>query len=201
MGKGDAWINGNSIGCFWPAQITDSNGCNGECDYRGKYKDDKCLSNCGNPSQRRYNVIIHVSLLANDNSQGLKLNMCNICIRYHVPRSFLTSDTNTLILFEEIGGNPSQVSFQTITVGSICANANEGNTLELSCQGGQTISQIKFASFGDPQGKCSSLQKGSCEAALSLSAVEKVVKTVFFWYQDPYYIFQYLNKLVIKSCK
>ncbi|XWS49458.1 hypothetical protein CRYUN_Cryun12cG0005400 [Craigia yunnanensis] len=145
MGKGDAWINGNSIGRFWPAQITDGNGCNGECDYRGKYKDDKCLSNCGNPSQRWY----------------------------HVPRSFLTNDTNTLILFEEIGGNPSQVSFQTITVGSICANANEGNTLELSCQGGQTISQIKFASFGDPQGKCSSLQKGTCEAALSLSAVEK----------------------------
>ncbi|XVE99945.1 hypothetical protein REPUB_Repub03eG0243800 [Reevesia pubescens] len=145
MGKGHAWINGNSIGRFWPAQITDSNGCNEECDYRGKYKDNKCLTNCGNPSQRWY----------------------------HLPRSFLNRNINTLILFEEIGGDPSQVSFQTVTVGSICANANEGNTLEISCQGGQTISQIIFASFGDPQGKCGSFQKGSCEAALSLSAVEK----------------------------
>ncbi|KAK5777378.1 hypothetical protein PVK06_045345 [Gossypium arboreum] len=145
MGKGHAWINGNSIGRFWPARITDSNGYGTECDYRGKYNERKCLSNCGNPSQRWY----------------------------HVPRSFLNDDNNTLILFEEMGGNPSQVSFQTITVGSICANVSEGNTLELSCQGGQTISQIKFASFGDPQGKCGSFQKGSCDADLSISYLEK----------------------------
>ncbi|MFQ6671024.1 hypothetical protein Gotur_035698 [Gossypium turneri] len=145
MGKGHAWINGNSIGRFWPARITDSNGCGTECDYRGKYNERKCLSNCGNPSQRWY----------------------------HVPRSFLNDDNNTLILFEEMGGNPSQVSFQTVTVGSICANVSEGNTLELSCQGGQTISQIKFASFGDPQGKCGSFQKGSCDADLSISYLEK----------------------------
>ncbi|TYG91058.1 hypothetical protein ES288_A12G232800v1 [Gossypium darwinii] len=128
MGKGHAWINGNSIGRFWPARITDSNGCGTECDYRGKYNERKCLSNCGNPSQRWY----------------------------HVPRSFLNDDNNTLILFEEMGGNLR----------------NEGNTLELSCQGGQT-SQIKFASFGDPQGKCGSFQKGSCDADLSISYLEK----------------------------
>ncbi|XVE65399.1 hypothetical protein DITRI_Ditri07aG0177400 [Diplodiscus trichospermus] len=145
MGKGHAWINGNSIGRFWPAKIADGNGCPRECDYRGKYTEDKCMSNCGKPTQRWY----------------------------HVPRSFLTNNTNTMILFEEIGGNPSQVSFKTTIVGSICANVEEGNTLELSCNKGQTISEIKFASFGDPQGKCSSFQKGFCEAELSPSVVEK----------------------------
>ncbi|XVF52249.1 hypothetical protein PTKIN_Ptkin05aG0003900 [Pterospermum kingtungense] len=144
MGKGHAWINGNSIGRFWPTEIDSSENCGGECDYRGKYDEKKCRINCGKPSQRWY----------------------------HVPRDFLTSDTNTMILFEEMGGNPSQVSFQTATVGSVCANANEGSTLELSCQRGQSISEIKFASFGDPRGKCGSFQKGSCEAKLSASAVE-----------------------------
>ncbi|KAI3864613.1 hypothetical protein MKW92_028039, partial [Papaver armeniacum] len=36
---------------------------------------------------------------------------------YHVSKSFLHVDSNTLILFEEVGGNPSKVNFQTIEVG------------------------------------------------------------------------------------
>ena len=144
MGKGHAWVNGNSIGRFWPSFLADTNGCNDSCDYRGEYKSDKCVSNCGNPSQRWY----------------------------HVPRSFLNNEKNTLILFEEIGGNPQQVSFQTVTVGTVCGNAYEGHTLELSCQGGQTISEIKYASYGDPQGKCGSFKKGSWEASNSFSVVE-----------------------------
>lgn len=68
-----------------------------------------------------------------------------------------------MVLFEELGGNPSLVNFQTITIGSVCANAYEKSTLELACQG-RPISSIKFASFGNPQGSCGSFQKGSCEA-------------------------------------
>lgn len=71
---------------------------------------------------------------------------------------------NTLVLFEEIGGNPSFVKFQTIGVGSVCANVYEKNVLELSCDG-RPISSIKFASFGNPQGKCGSFEKGTCEAS------------------------------------
>ncbi|KAL0539695.1 hypothetical protein IC582_023911 [Cucumis melo] len=69
---------------------------------------------------------------------------------YHVPRSFLSSNINTLILFEEPGGNP-QVSVQIIKIGTICGNVNEGSTLELSCQGGHVISEIQFASYGNPE--------------------------------------------------
>ncbi|OMO93522.1 hypothetical protein COLO4_16850 [Corchorus olitorius] len=153
MGKGQAWVNGNSIGRFWPLRIADSNGCDVECNYRGAYKNDdvstqtRCVTNCGNPTQRWY----------------------------HIPRSFLTPENNTLVLFEEIGGNPSQVSFQTVTVGSVCASAAEGSTLQLSCQNGKIISEIEFASFGDPQGTCgrSILQQGSCHSAQSLTIAEQ----------------------------
>ncbi|KAJ1424530.1 Glycoside hydrolase, family 35 [Sesbania bispinosa] len=144
LGKGHAWVNGHSIGRYWPSWITSTNGCSDTCDYRGKYVKEKCNTNCGNPSQRWY----------------------------HVPRSFLNNDKNTLVLFEEIGGNPQNVSFQTVTTGIICANVYEGAQLELSCQGGQVISQIQFSSFGNPQGQCGSFKKGSWEATDSQSVVE-----------------------------
>ncbi|XP_061355046.1 beta-galactosidase 7-like [Gastrolobium bilobum] len=144
LGKGHAWVNGHSIGRYWPSWITANNGCSDTCDYRGKYVKEKCNTNCGNPSQRWY----------------------------HVPRSFLNNDNNTLVLFEEIGGNPLNVSFQTVTAGTICANVYEGEDFELSCQGGQVISEIQFASFGSPKGKCGSFQKGSWEATDSQSVVE-----------------------------
>ncbi|KAF9613027.1 hypothetical protein IFM89_005461 [Coptis chinensis] len=146
MGKGHAWVNGHSLGRFWPSMPVKGSGCSATCDYRGGYGSDKCLTNCGNTSQRWY----------------------------HVPRSFLfDDDSNTLILFEEIGGNPIQVNFQTVTVGKACASVEEGNTLELSCQGGRRISAIEFASYGNPQGKCESFKKGTCDAAKSLSVVQK----------------------------
>ena len=104
--------------------------------------------------------------------------------RYHVPRSFLANTDNRLVLFEEFGGDPFLVTFQTVAVGSICANAREGYTLELSCQGQRAISNIKFASFGDPKGTCEypfatagsqSFKKGTCEAAGALSIIQEVM--------------------------
>uniref|UniRef100_A0A151UGP0 Beta-galactosidase n=1 Tax=Cajanus cajan TaxID=3821 RepID=A0A151UGP0_CAJCA len=144
LGKGHAWVIGHSIGRYWPSWIIATNGCTDTCDYRGNYVIEKCNTNCGNPSQRWY----------------------------HVPRSFLNNDKNTLGLFEEIGGNPQNVSFQTVTTGTISALVHEGALLELSCQGGQVISQIQFASFGNPKGKCGSFDQGSWEATDSRSVVE-----------------------------
>jgi hypothetical protein len=95
--------------------------------------------------------------------------------RYHVPRDFLKDDDNTLVVFEEFGGNPWNVKLQTVTVGTACANAYEGNTLDLSCQGGSVISQIRFASFGSPKGACGSFSAGQCESPRALSAIQKVI--------------------------
>ncbi|KAG8380475.1 hypothetical protein BUALT_Bualt06G0019200 [Buddleja alternifolia] len=136
LGKGLAWVNGNSLGRYWPSYLATEEGCmTGPCDYRGSYYADKCNSNCGQPTQRWY----------------------------HVPRSFMNSDVNELILFEEFGGNPTLVNFQTMRPGTICGNAYENNTMEISCDG-KTISEIKFASFGDVHGICGSFEKGTCEA-------------------------------------
>ncbi|KAK7251637.1 hypothetical protein RIF29_35004 [Crotalaria pallida] len=145
LGKGHAWVNGKSIGRYWPKYHADEDGCFAKCDYRGSYNSNKCLSKCGKPSQRWY----------------------------HVPRSFLREDDqNTLVLLEEIGGHPYDVKFSTVTVGKICANAYEGNTLELACHDNQVISEIRFASFGLPEGECGYFQRGYCESPNALSVLK-----------------------------
>ncbi|XP_074317084.1 beta-galactosidase 15-like isoform X2 [Silene latifolia] len=143
MGKGAAWVNGQSIGRYWPAFVAGEDGCSLDaCDYRGQYDNNKCVTNCGKPTQTLY----------------------------HVPRSFLKDDVNTLVLFEEFGGNPSQVNFRTVTIGGACAKVYEGNSLNLSCNG-KPISEVKFASYGDPQGVCDSFGKGSCEGTNDAHAI------------------------------
>lgn len=80
MGKGQIWINGESLGRHWPAYMSQGN-C-GTCNYAGTFKEDKCQKFCGNPSQRWY----------------------------HVPRSWLKPSGNLLVVFEEIGGDPTWIT-------------------------------------------------------------------------------------------
>ncbi|WZZ08137.1 hypothetical protein YC2023_094058 [Brassica napus] len=53
MGKGQAWINGESLGRYWTA-IAKGN-C-GSCNYAGPYRQANCQSGCGEPTQRWYHV-------------------------------------------------------------------------------------------------------------------------------------------------
>ncbi|CAI0542297.1 unnamed protein product [Linum tenue] len=165
MGKGEAWVNGQSIGRYWPTNIAPSSGCTDSCDYRGSYGANKCLKNCGKPSQTLY----------------------------HVPRSWLKSTGNTLVLFEENGGDPTKIAFATPQVGSLCAQVSEthpspvhkwssdlraqtksGPVLSLSCpHPNQVISSIKYASYGTPQGTCGSFNNGQCHSQNTLSIVQK----------------------------
>ncbi|XP_057970690.1 beta-galactosidase 6 [Malania oleifera] len=66
MGKGEVWVNGQSIGRYWVSFHTSK----------------------GNPSQTLY----------------------------HVPRAFLKTSRNLLVLFEEIGGDPLHISVDTVSV-------------------------------------------------------------------------------------
>ncbi|OMP05297.1 hypothetical protein CCACVL1_01966 [Corchorus capsularis] len=166
MGKGMAWVNGQSIGRYWPANISPNSGCTDSCDYRGAYNSDKCLKNCGMPSQQLY----------------------------HVPRSWLKPSGNILVLFEEIGGDPTQLVFTTRQTGSLCSHVSESHplpvdmwsstktrkkpspTLSLACPSpNQVISSVKFSSFGTPQGTCGSFSHGLCNstATRALSIVQK----------------------------
>ncbi|OMO67301.1 hypothetical protein CCACVL1_20626 [Corchorus capsularis] len=160
MGKGQIWINGQSIGRHWPGYI--AHGSCGACDYAGYYTEKKCKTNCGEPSQRWY----------------------------HVPRSWLNPSGNLLVVFEEWGGDPSGISLVKRTTGSVCADIFEGQpTLKnwgmlasgkinrpkahLWCPPGQKITDIKFASYGLPEGTCGSFREGSCHAHKSYDAFQK----------------------------
>jgi hypothetical protein len=85
MGKGQMWVNGHHVGRYWSYKAP-AGGC-GRCSYAGTYRQDKCRSNCGEPSQRWY----------------------------HVPRSWLKPGGNLLVVLEEYGGDLAGVVLSTRT--------------------------------------------------------------------------------------
>uniref|UniRef100_A0A5B7A327 Beta-galactosidase n=2 Tax=Davidia involucrata TaxID=16924 RepID=A0A5B7A327_DAVIN len=85
MGKGLMWINGENVGRHWPGYT--ARGSCGACSYAGIFNEKKCLSNCGEASQRWY----------------------------HVPRSWLKPTGNLLVVFEEWGGDPTGISLDRRT--------------------------------------------------------------------------------------
>ncbi|XWS25831.1 hypothetical protein CRYUN_Cryun27aG0100900 [Craigia yunnanensis] len=53
MGKGQVWINGQSLGRYWMAY---AKGDCGTCSYSGTFRPPKCQIGCGQPTQRWYHV-------------------------------------------------------------------------------------------------------------------------------------------------
>jgi len=103
--------------------------------------------------------------------------------RYHVPRSWLNPSGNYLVVFEEWGGDPNGISLVKRTTGSVCADiyenqptlSNQVNRLaDLWCPIGQKITQIRFASYGLPQGTCGNYREGTCHAHKSYDAPQRV---------------------------
>lgn len=163
MGKGQAWVNGLSIGRYWSSYLSPSTGCSENCDYRGTYDASKCLKKCGQPFE----------------------------YRYHVPRSWLQPGENLLVIHEELGGDPSTISLLTQKGQVICGRVSEDDLppadtweqrlgfesrtpqLRLACEPGWHIVSILFASFGNPEGKCGAFVHGSCHTNV-LSIVQQV---------------------------
>ncbi|TXG60274.1 hypothetical protein EZV62_014847 [Acer yangbiense] len=166
MGKGLAWLNGEEIGRYWPRRSSAHLECVKECDYRGKFFPDKCLTGCGEPTQRWY----------------------------HIPRSWFKPSGNVLVIFEEKGGNPNKIRFSRRKISGACSHIGEdyplvehlsqnkdenGNnkkkaTVLLKCPENTRINAVKFASFGTPAGTCGSYSIGDCHDPNSTSVVEKV---------------------------
>jgi hypothetical protein len=168
MGKGQAWVNGQHIGRYWTLAAP-KDGCQDICDYRGAYDSDKCTTNCGEPTQTRY----------------------------HVPRSWLQASKNLLVLFEETGGNPFDVTVKSVSTRTICSQVSETHNpplgkwadldvikgkisinaikpeMQLQCENGDVISSVEFASYGTPKGICQKFSQGNCHAPTSLSVVSK----------------------------
>lgn len=119
---------------------------------------------------------------------------CFVWCRYHVPRSWFHPSGNTLVVFEEKGGDPTKITFSRRIVTSVCSfvsehyptmdseswdestapNSSAAAKVQLSCPEGKNIASVKFASFGNPSGTCRSYQQGSCHHPNSLSIAEKV---------------------------
>ncbi|KAF9604781.1 hypothetical protein IFM89_010322 [Coptis chinensis] len=169
MGKGQAWINGHNIGRYW-SMVAPKDGCQKTCDYRGAYNERKCATNCGNPTQTWY----------------------------HIPRSWLQASNNLLVIFEETGGNPLEISIKLHYTKAICSQVSESDypplqfwsnpgpihtnvsinakapEMHLQCDYGHTISEITFASYGTPRGSCQSFSTGHCHAPSSAAVIAKV---------------------------
>lgn len=166
MGKGLAWLNGEEIGRYWPRKASVHDECVQECNYRGKFMPNKCSKGCGEPTQRWY----------------------------HVPRSWFKPSGNVLVIFEEKGGDPTEIRFSKRKTTAVCAFVaedypsidleswhKEGNdigkskmTVLLNCPKNTLISTINFASFGSPTGTCGSYVEGDCHYPNSASVIEKV---------------------------
>ena len=53
MGKGVAWVNGNSLGRFWPSYMASNESCKPCDDYGGVFHcAHPCKTGCREPSQR-----------------------------------------------------------------------------------------------------------------------------------------------------
>ncbi|XP_006655346.2 beta-galactosidase 7-like [Oryza brachyantha] len=134
MGKGEVWVNGDSIGRYWVSFKAPS----------------------GQPSQSLY----------------------------HIPRGFLKPKDNLLVLVEEMGGDPLQITVNTMSVTRVCGNVDEFSVPRLQsrgkdpkvriwCQGGKHISAIEFASYGNPMGDCKNFSIGSCHVESSEFVVKQ----------------------------
>ncbi|KAL0358520.1 UNVERIFIED_CONTAM: Beta-galactosidase 9, partial [Sesamum angustifolium] len=167
MGKGQVWVNGHHIGRYWTLNAP-KDGCQ-TCDYRGAYDSDKCVTNCGVPTQSWY----------------------------HIPRSWLQASDNLLVVFEETEKNPFEISIKSRYTETICAEVSENYypplhawslpktsngtislkhtvpEIHLRCDAGNTISSVKFASYGTPQGSCQNFSRSNCHSPNSFSVVSQ----------------------------
>eukprot|EP01114_Cavostelium_apophysatum_P003339 TRINITY_DN1316_c0_g1_i1.p1 TRINITY_DN1316_c0_g1~~TRINITY_DN1316_c0_g1_i1.p1 ORF type:complete len:811 (-),score=150.36 TRINITY_DN1316_c0_g1_i1:24-2126(-) len=143
MGKGYAYLNGRGLGRYWSEPVS-SYGCP-QCDYAGPYSQHNCAFGCGLPAQRYYNV----------------------------PVEWFQPTNNTLLLIEEIGGDPTQVALNQLGSSYECATSSEetGDMAFIQCDPGTYISTVEFASYGQPSGNCGAYYPDTCNALNSTEVV------------------------------
>ncbi|GMY06734.1 beta-galactosidase 16-like [Fagus crenata] len=148
MGKGEAWVNGESIGRYWVSFHTSE----------------------GNPSQTRYHVPRSflkpkdnlLVLLEEENGYPLGISLdtisrtkvCGLVSESHLPPVCGTRH-------DQSGENCQR-------------NPDRRPNVQLQCPPNSTISKILFASFGTPSGDCESQALGTCHSSNSRAIVEKV---------------------------
>ncbi|KHG13395.1 Beta-galactosidase 16 -like protein [Gossypium arboreum] len=149
MGKGEAWINGQSIGRYWVSFLTPK----------------------GIPSQTRYNVPRSflkrtdnlLIILEEENGYPLGISIDTISITKvcsHVSESHL----------------PPVISWQgqnKTEHNNSKKHHGRRPKVQLQCPPGRNISRILFASYGNPTGDCENNAIGSCHSFTSLPTIEE----------------------------
>ncbi|KAK4796638.1 hypothetical protein SAY86_028964 [Trapa natans] len=167
MGKGQVWINGESIGRYW---MDYAQGNCDRCSYSGTFRPTKCQSGCGQPTQRWYhvprswlkptrNLLVVFEELGGDASRItlVKRSLKRACADvYENHPTYLDNNITT-----------QSHQSEAVVMVRLAAKAH------LTCAPGQTISSVEFASFGTPAGSCGNFQLGSCHAPSSQAIVEK----------------------------
>ncbi|PSS29520.1 Beta-galactosidase [Actinidia chinensis var. chinensis] len=146
MGKGVAWVNGQSIGRYW-------------VNY---------LSPLGQPSQSEYHIprsflkpgknLLVLFEETGGNPDGIEVLLVNrdtIC-------SFISEDHPPSVKSWERNGDQIQAAVEDVKTGA-----------HLSCPDGKKIKLVEFASFGDPFGSCGNYVEGKCTSPNSKKVVEE----------------------------
>ncbi|XP_050228465.1 beta-galactosidase 5-like [Mercurialis annua] len=162
MGKGQMWINGQSIGRYWMAY---AKGDCSSCSYTFTFRPSKCQHGCGQPTQRWYhvprswlkptkNLLVVFEELGGDASKIslVKKSITSVCADIHEHHPAIEN-----------------YSTDSSSESSMLHQAN----VHLRCAHGESIAAIKFASFGTPLGTCGSFQQGHCHAPNTQSVIEK----------------------------
>ncbi|KAH9757093.1 Beta-galactosidase 16 [Citrus sinensis] len=149
MGKGEAWVNGQSIGRYWVSFLTPQ----------------------GTPSQSWYHIPRSflkptgnlLVLLEEENGYppGISIDtvsvttLCGHVSDSHLPPviSWRSQNQRTLKTHKRIPGRRPKV--------------------QIRCPSGRKISKILFASYGNPNGNCENYAIGSCHSSNSRAIVEK----------------------------
>ncbi len=122
------------------------------------------------------------SLLVNQNSNpvtgSVSYDSSNYTLRYKPAADLFAGLSYTVTLansLTDLAGNTfAGESWSFIT--GVCATANDGSNLTLSCPSGQVINEVNFASYGTPGGSCGSFSKSSCDASNSMTVVTDACK-------------------------
>ncbi|KAI9200100.1 hypothetical protein LWI28_002739 [Acer negundo] len=152
MGKGEAWINGQSIGRYWVSFRT----------------------NKGNSSQTWYNIPRPflkptgnlLVLLEEEEGNPLGITIDTIAISKvcgHVTNSH-PPPVRSWVAQNQIGDTKINMPGR---------RPGRRPTVQLNCSQGKNISKILFASFGNPEGDCDNYATGSCHLSTSRATIEK----------------------------
>ncbi|KAJ7978317.1 Beta-galactosidase [Quillaja saponaria] len=162
MGKGQVWINGQSIGRYW---TINANGNCSVCSYSNTFRPTKCQLGCGHPTQRWYhvprswlkprqNLLVVFEEIGGDASKIVL-----------VKRSFTS-------LYSEVSEDHPSFKNWHVTSNGKPEDADKPK-VSLHCPAGHSVSAIRFASFGTPSGKCGTFKHGTYHAPSSHTVLEK----------------------------